>query len=108
MTKESSLERLFRIQLNANNIEGFVQEKIFHLTRRWRFDFAWPEIKLAVEIQGGTWSKGRHARGSGIKGDCEKYSQAAILGWRIIFATSEHVRSGEALQWVRLALEGQE
>lgn len=107
MTKESNLERLFRIQLTANGVEDYVQEKQFHPTRRWRLDFAWTNEKIAVEIQGGTWSKGRHVRGSGMKGDCEKYSEAAILGWRIIFATTEHVKSGEAVEWLIRALKGE-
>ena len=28
--------------------------------RRWRFDFAWPSHKVAVEIDGGIFIHGRH------------------------------------------------
>lgn len=56
----------------------------FHLTRKWRFDYAWPDKKLALEVEGGVWTKGRHTRGSGFIGDMKKYNTAATLGWRIL------------------------
>ena len=55
----------------------------FHPTRRWRFDYAWPDLKLAVEYEGGTWSGGRHTRALGYAKDCEKYNEAALLGWKV-------------------------
>lgn len=51
--------------------------------RDWAFDFAWPELKLAVEIEGGIWSGGRHTRGKGFDEDCRKYNSAVKLGWRV-------------------------
>jgi len=62
-----------------------------------RFDFAWPEIKLAVEVEGGTWIKGRHSRPVGFARDAKKYNRAVIAGWRIIRATSDMVASREAI-----------
>ncbi|HUU23465.1 MAG TPA: DUF559 domain-containing protein [Phycisphaerae bacterium] len=56
--------------------------------RRWRFDFAWPAQKVAVEIEGGTFVRGRHTRGAGFQGDCEKYNAAVSLGWRVLRYTS--------------------
>lgn len=62
----------------------------FHVERKWRFDFAWwdnqhdPRRWVALEIEGGVWSGGRHTRGSGFAKDMEKYNEAAALGWRII------------------------
>ena len=56
----------------------------FEPTRRWRLDWAWPDYKVAVEIEGGVWIRGRHTRAKGYIGDMEKYSQAAILGWCVI------------------------
>jgi len=52
--------------------------------RRWRFDYAWPESHVAVEIEGGTWIGGRHTRGWGYVADCEKYNTAALEGWTLI------------------------
>lgn len=72
--------------------------------RKYAFDRAWPSDRIAVEIQGGIWNGGAHARGTGITNDCAKLSLAAILGWRVLPVTGEQVRSGLALQWVEQAL----
>jgi very-short-patch-repair endonuclease len=52
--------------------------------RRWRIDFAWPNIKLAVEIEGGAWTRGRHTRGKGFVGDMEKYNRLTEEGWYLL------------------------
>lgn len=64
-----------------------VVEFRFHPTRRWRFDVAWPERKIAVEIQGGVWSRGRHSRGTGQLADMDKLNTAQSLGWRVLYCT---------------------
>lgn len=51
--------------------------------RRWRFDFACPYLKVAFEVEGGTWSGGRHVNPIGFEKDCEKYNKAIILGWKV-------------------------
>uniref|UniRef100_A0A6M3LIE1 DUF559 domain-containing protein n=1 Tax=viral metagenome TaxID=1070528 RepID=A0A6M3LIE1_9ZZZZ len=56
----------------------------FHPSRKWRIDYAWPGVKLAVEIEGGAWVKGRHNRASGFIKDMEKYNQLILLGWRLL------------------------
>lgn len=56
----------------------------FHPTRKWRADFAIPSAKLLIEIDGGAWSGGRHTRGAGFIGDCEKLNAAACMGYRVL------------------------
>lgn len=56
----------------------------FHPTRKWRFDRAAPDLKLAIEIEGATFAQGRHTRGVGYSGDCEKYNAAALAGWTVL------------------------
>ncbi len=56
----------------------------FHPTRKWAADFAIPSAKILVEIDGGVWSGGRHTRGAGFLGDCEKLNAAACLGYRVL------------------------
>ena len=63
----------------------------------WRFDFAYKEFKIAVEVEGGIYTNGRHVRGKGFENDCEKYNNALVLGWRVLRFTSAHVKSGEGL-----------
>jgi len=60
-----------------------VAEHRFHPSRRWRFDFAHLQTKVAVEINGGIWSGGRHVRGDGYLRDRDKVNAATSLGWRV-------------------------
>lgn len=69
-----------------------VSEHRFDATRRWRFDFAWPDKKVAVEIEGGTHANGRHNRAAGYAKDCEKYNAAAEAGWRVLRYTGGMVK----------------
>jgi hypothetical protein len=74
--------------------------------RLYRFDFAWPDIKLAAECEGGIWMQrqhGGHATPLGITRDIEKYNLATIQGWRIIRATSTQIRDGKAIRWLAAA-----
>lgn len=77
-----------------------VREHKFCLTRKWRIDLAWPEEKLAVEIEGGIWSRGRHIRPKGFLGDLEKYNSLCIAGWALLRVTPQQVRTGEALSLI--------
>lgn len=63
----------------------------FDLTRRWRFDFAHVDSRVAVEIDGGTHSQGRHTRHEGFRGDCEKKNAATLQGWRVFTLTSDMI-----------------
>lgn len=69
----------------------FVREHQFHPRRRWRFDFALPERRIAIEVEGGVFSQGRHTRGVGFMKDCEKYNAATALGWRIFRFPANHI-----------------
>ena len=65
-----------------------VHEHRFHPTRRWRFDRAWLREQVAVELEGGVFSGGRHVRGKGFEADCAKYNAAVQNGWRVLRFTS--------------------
>lgn len=68
----------------------FMREYRFHPTRRWRFDFALPEHKIAIEFEGGIFlNKARHTSSIGYAGDVEKYREATILGWRLLRYTAK-------------------
>lgn len=68
--------------------------------RRWRVDFAWPTKRLAVEIEGSTWSNGRHTRGAGYAKDIEKYNRLARMGFVVLRYTTQMVHSGIAIDEV--------
>ena len=80
----------------------------FHPTRRWRFDLAWPRHLLALEIDGGVWTQGRHVRGDGFIRDLEKMNEAQLAGWRVLRVTPDQVKDGSALGLIRRALERSE
>lgn len=69
------------------------REYRFHPTRKWRFDYCWPLQKVALEIEGGVFVRGRHSRGMGMLKDMEKYNHAAVLGWRVIRCQPKDVSS---------------
>lgn len=94
-----------------------VREFRFHPVRRWPFDLAWPDHRVAVEVDGGAFmlrpcprcgamipQGGRHTSGAGFREDCVKVSEAAALGWRVLRVMPEHVESGQALAWLERAL----
>lgn len=90
-------------QMKAYRLPVPEREHVFAKPPRWRFDFAWVADKMAVEVEGGTWIKGRHSRGAGMRKDAEKYNQAQIQGWRVLRFTGDMVRSGEAIETITRA-----
>ena len=91
-------------QLAALKLPAPTLEYRFDPVRRWRFDVAWPARLAAMEIDGGTWSGGRHVRGAGYEKDCEKLNAAALAGWRVFRVTPAMVRSGEAVKLIERVL----
>lgn len=67
------------------------REHKFHAKRKWRFDYAWPEHRVALEVEGGIYSGGRHVRGRGYENDMEKYNAAALAGWKVLRYTPKRV-----------------
>lgn len=82
-----------------------VKEHRFHPVRRFRFDYAILEYKIAVEVEGGIWTNGRHVRGAGYKRDMEKYSLAAVDGWIVIRRTPQELATNETLDMIRRAIQ---
>lgn len=105
MMSKSDLEAQLVFQIRAYGLPQPEREHRFHKTRRWRFDFAYPDRLLAIEVHGGVWTQGRHSRGAGFTKDCEKYTAAAILGWRILHFTGAHVSTGFAVAMLEEALD---
>jgi very-short-patch-repair endonuclease len=81
-----------------------VAEYRFHPSRKWRFDYAWTLQRVALEIEGGAFVGGRHTSGSGFIKDCEKYSEAAAMGWRILRIQPKELMTEYAFDLIRRAL----
>lgn len=86
----------------------------FHPTRKWRFDFAWTaqvedqyggfEPRLALEVQGGIWTAGRHNRGAALLKEWEKLNEAAVQGWRIIYCQPKDLLTKQTIELLEQAL----
>ena len=100
----SRLEDELAFHVHAYRLPPPEREYRFAAPRRYRFDFCWPDRKVALEVQGGVWTGGRHTRGRGATSDAEKLSLAAAGGWRVLVVTAAHIRSGEAVRWIEQAL----
>jgi len=85
---------IFQIQLAE--LPAPQREFIFHKKRKWRFDLAWPDLLIAVEVEGGIWTGGRHVRGEGYEADCEKYNEAQLAGWMVLRFTPGMIKRGQA------------
>jgi len=92
--EESNLERTFDTLLriaSRNTLPDPEKEFSFAgaIGRKWRFDRAWPAAMVAVELEGGVYTQGRHTRGAGFESDCEKYNTATAMGWRVFRLTAK-------------------
>lgn len=87
--------------LDALKID-YEQEFKFHPVRKWRADFLISGYPILVECEGGIWSgaNGGHTSGKGYTANCEKYSVAATMGYFVIRATTDQVKSGECIKWI--------
>ena len=101
-------EREYKFARDAiGNPQQKIREKLKYAgLKDWRFDFAIPREKIAIEIEGGIFTGGRHVRGVGFEKDCEKYNCALLLGWRVLRFSSNHVKSGRALELTDRLLKG--
>ena len=99
-TAEDHIEATLR---NVGLAAGMVRQYVFHPTRKWRLDFAWPEHKLALEYQGlvirriggEAIIRGRHATLEGIRGDMEKFNTAQSMGWVVLLCEQESVKTAK-------------
>lgn len=116
---------------------GLPVPTLFHLFakeqmgRKWEADLSWPDFKMAIEIDGGTFATqkvsqknlppggdvdgstfaslmagtgargGRHNSGTGFLADMEKRNAYAVLGWRVIHVTPGMIENGSAATLAR-------
>lgn len=103
---KSNPEDKLAIHIKALRLLEPEREYRFDTQRKWRIDFAWPTLKLAAEVEGGTrpWKKkngkivrGRHVTPEGFEKDCEKYNTLAARGWSVFRFTTAMVDDGRAI-----------
>ncbi len=80
----------FQLKLIALEIE-FVTEYKFNPIRKWRADYFFPSANLALEIEGGAFTNGRHTRGKGFVNDMEKYNAMTLQGIKLLRYTPDQL-----------------
>lgn len=96
--------------------DDLMTEYRFHPTRRWRFDWALPEITalgktrplmVAIEFDG-LYGGGAHTSVKMVAKDSEKLNQAAIHGWIVIRVNSQSLRDGSGYRDIEAAIAQRE
>lgn len=103
----SPLEVQLLLQIRQDGHPLPQPEFLFDSGRNWRADFAWPERRILLEVEGGTGkgTRGRHVRPDGYEADIEKYNAAAMAGWCLVRCTGAMVHDGRARRLVKQVLE---
>ena len=89
--KSTYFETLILNRIEKSKLPLPEKEYQFCLPRKFRFDFAWPDLKIAIEAEGGVWIRGGHVRGTGYIQNCKKYNMATLLGWRVLRYTPDMI-----------------
>lgn len=101
--KQSVTEILFEKHLRELGLT-FFPEYHFHPGRKWRFDYILTNPSgafvvgqgVAIEIEGGTWTNGRHSRGKGYQADLDKYNAATAMGYKVFRFSTQDILRGRA------------
>lgn len=109
--RREALEETLAFALRAHKLDaGMVRQFKPFDDVGYAFDFAWPRhddpfaSMVLLEVQGGIWSGGAHVRPQGVLRDIEKLNKAACAGYVVIQVAAEHIKSGQAVAWVKQAL----
>lgn len=95
------MQLTFLATCRAQKLPEPTAEHRFHPERRWRFDYAFVERKIAVEVEGGIYTRGRHVRPKGFIGDMSKYNEAQSLGWKVLRFSPQQIADGSAARFIR-------
>ena len=95
LARAEGIRRLFLASLAFRGVSRPLSELAFDPNRRWRLDYAFPAVRLAVEQEG---IGGRHQRTAGFLKDMEKYNALTLAGWSLLRFTTKQMRSGEAAE----------
>lgn len=105
MTKAEIAKMAFPLWCKQNGLGTPVLEHEFHEVRKYRFDFCWPDLKIAVECEGGVFpnkaGKSAHRSISGMLRDIEKYNLAAADGWLVLRQVPSKLCSAGMLDLIR-------
>lgn len=95
------MENELEYMIKAESLPIPQREFRFCRDRKFRFDFAWPILRIAAEVQGGLWMIGRHNRPAAMDAEYEKLNLATLCGWRVFLFTPRMIHSGEAVDLLK-------
>lgn len=108
-THGSNLEVSFIENVKAFSAElysSMSREWRFDISRLWKFDFAWVAPKVAVEVEGGVFSRGAaskgHGGGAAYASNCEKYNVAQHQGWAVIRLSPDMLAPTAISRWLNV------
>ena len=103
----SDAEDLLAFQIKAAGLPEPVRQYHYAPPRKLRADFAWPDVRLLVEVQGGLFSRRKGAHGSigGVLADIDRLNEATLAGFRLLRASTDMVKDGRALALIERALK---
>lgn len=102
--KKQARRKRFCEMLQARGLPCPTAEHEFHDSRKWRLDYCWPEEGVALEVEGGAWTRGRHTRGQGFINDCEKYNEVALHGFVLIRVVPDDLLTEDTLDLIERAI----
>ncbi len=93
-SKLSQLEASFLAYLDLlSDLPVPEKEVYFDARRNWRIDFAYTNLKLAIEIDGGEkMLVGGHTYGEGFVNDRVKQNALVLAGWHVLRFTGSQVK----------------
>lgn len=96
---ESVIEATLALQIRVEKLPLPVKQFYPFRERRFRCDFAWPDRRVIVEVDGEA-----HRIKARFHADIEKHALLVLAGYTVLRVGGREVRSGQAVQWVRQLL----
>lgn len=98
---DSPIEALFSLQLRFNHAPEHVRNYVGAIPgRKLEVDFAWPSLRMGIEVQGAVHRIKEH-----FQRDAEKHALALLAGWILLPVTGRQIRDGRAIGWALQLLE---
>ncbi|PHQ27863.1 hypothetical protein [Leeuwenhoekiella nanhaiensis] len=88
--EKRSIELVLWAMKREGSIPDYLRELQFSDDRKFRFDWAIPALKIAIEYEGIFSEKSGHTTISGYTKDCIKYNLATLEGWKVLRYTAKN------------------
>ena len=85
--------------------EHFFEYHFARPERAWRSDIAWPRVRVALEIQGGNWTGGRHCRPSAMQSEYDKQNGYSARSWLCFYADWAQMKRPELVDMIAATIQ---